>query len=146
MKKTDWQIARGLADWVSSLGLEEGKHQKWNGLELPYTTDEDYVQTYAVNGFVSLECYKDGEKINELNIHSTSFGNSFGLSEKVQTPEALLQEVQVYIDSLNIRYWNKVYRNKLRFLEAQAEARREQAKQAKIERLKKEINNLEEAK
>ena len=148
MKKTDWQIARGLADWVISLGLPtDGQHQKWaNYGELPYFTDEDYIQTYISNDFVSLEYFKGGEKVNELSIHSSSFGKSFGLGADIPTPADLKQAVSEYADTLNIRYWNLVYRNKLRWLETSAKQRLEESKQAEIERLEDKLNNLKGAK
>lgn len=141
IKKTDWEIARGLADWIISLGLPtDGQHQKWaNFGEVEYGYEGDHIVTYISGDYVSLTCVVDGEEVNELSIHSTSFGNSFGLSDKLQTVEELMQAVNKYAEDLNIRKWNKVYRNKLRFLVTEAEQRREAEKQARIEKLEAEL-------
>ena len=145
VKKTDWEIARGLADWIISLGLPtDGQHQKWaNYGEVEYGYEGDHIQTYISGDYVSLSCFVNGEVVNQLTIHSSSMGSDFGISDKVQTPEELIAVVTEYANNINIRKWNKVYRNKLRFLVAEADKRREAEKQARIEKLQAE---LEEAK
>lgn len=144
-KKTDWEIARGLADWVMTLGLGECEHQKWvNGKEDKGLTAESYVKTYVNGDFVSMSITENREVVNSMNIHSTSLGPSFGLGVEYQTKEELMAKADKFLEELDIRKWNLVYRRKLKFLEANAKQRLRREKEKKVQSLKAQADALKE--
>jgi len=143
-KKTDWEIARGLADWVISLGLPcDGQHQQWNNGQLvEWNSSDDYINTYISGKYVSLKCNKDGKKVHSINIHTSSISESFCLGEDKPNLDDLKKCVEDYSENFNIRYWNKVYRNKLRFLEKESKERDAEQKALKIKNLEDKIKEL----
>ena len=145
-KKTDWEIARGLADWVMTLGLPDyGKHQRWaNGKEVPFGySDGICVGTYVSGDFVSLSLIDNGEQVYEVSIHLTSIsGTGIQLGEEHPTPDSVIEATLQLLHDLNIRKWNRVFRQRLRFLETTAKEREIQIKQDRIKKLETELADL----
>jgi len=143
-KKTDWEIARGLADWVMTLGLEEEEFHRWSkGKEAEYGAGGSVVSVYIDEDFVSLDIKEDGEIKNTLSIHGTNMGEYYRVGEEHQNYEDLIEAIKADAKDFNIRYWNKVYRNKLRFLVKDSKNREVLAKKNKVEKLKEQIKELE---
>lgn len=142
-KKTDWQIARDLADWVISLGIPE-YHAVWaGGKEVDYSYCGNYVKTYKSGDFVAIKV-KKGDDVYEVGIHKNSVNaDQVGISKQFPTPEEAIEESRRRIEAVDIRHWNRVIRGMLRPLEKGREARLKEQRKEEARELKERLKELE---
>ena len=131
-KKTDWQVARGLADFICSLG--EFKHDVYkDGVKQPYGSGG--VSLYVDGKYVSCSIVKDGKETMPFDCFDGSF----------VTPN-ICETVQNFSDIKfpDLKKLNRVYRRMLKPMVETSKARLEQQKKEKIKQLKEELKTLKE--
>ena len=134
-RKTDWEIIRGLADYICTFGDQSST--RYRGIEVvDYFSPDEHITLYVSDRYVSCYMYKDGKRYNEVNVHESSYDPLLELSEKCPNMSD--------IELPDVRYLNRAWRAKLRPLEAA----RDKIKADKItlerERLIKKLETLDE--
>lgn len=140
-KKTDWQIARGLADWVMALGLKEDVYFIDN-VRVEYTNhseeqkDEERMRVYISNGYVNLS-YSGKYGLKKLAIHENMLALDLAINDELSKSDLI-----TYLENLDIRKENLFWRNKLRFLVKDRKKRAQDERLRHIARKKKELKEL----
>ena len=133
-KKTDWQIIKGLADYIATF---EGFKQErfFKGKKVKYSDAYD-LSIYVDGSYISVHtCDKDGNKTNELSVHATCW----------RMPEIDKDGVKNIADleMPDARKLNSFYRAKLRPIEKYREETRAEYNVRQITNLRAELAKLE---
>ena len=125
-KKTDWQIIRGLADYICGLGdFSHDTYERKN-----YT-----LRMYTSDGFVSCEMTEDGKCVSRLSVYETS------MHLQLDDKNPNLKDI---VEGFDPRALSKLWRSRLKFLETDANNRILEGKKRLKEELEEKLKAVEE--
>lgn len=136
-KKTDWEILRGLADYILSLG--EFKHNAYVGnKEVDWYDSEikNCVRLYTDGNYISCSIKTNGVEHSKVAVHNDS----------CQIMPPLDKDIPNITDLpiVDVRKLNLVYRAKLRPLEKDKLTRANETKLLKIAKAEEELAKLKQ--